>query len=52
MLSDYIALAVLKEGITSKYKLCQSLGPALILKWVSLPLWQRLMSERIGILCR
>lgn len=51
-LSDYIALAVLKEGITGKYKLCQSWRPALILKWVSLPLWQRFMSEGTGILCR
>lgn len=34
-LSDYTALAVIKEGITGKDKLCQSWRPALTLKWVS-----------------
>lgn len=34
-LSDYIALAVIKEGITGKDKLCQSWRPALTLKRVS-----------------
>ena len=51
-LSDYIALAVIKEGITGKDKLCQSWRPARTLKWVSLPHWQRLMSAGMGILCR
>lgn len=34
-LSDYIALAVIKESIAGKDKLCQSWRPALTLKWVS-----------------
>lgn len=34
-LSDYIALAVIKEGMAGKDKLCQSWRPALTLKWVS-----------------